>query len=153
MNPASDAQTNHSVPPGVVNQAELGTQIGQALRATVFSSGLNIAPRRVNEYAGQMAEHFASFAQNDDAAHAATFGETLATEGMSIRSVLAMTEAVRVTNAGDLARLAGSFSNALIEGFVNRHAALLLQQQEQTHRAFLAALEDGSVLPRRHSSA
>lgn len=153
MNPVTDTDVNSTASFSPTDKAELGTQIGQALRATVFSSGLNIAPRRINQYAGQMADNFVVFSETRDATQALAYGEALASEGMSIRSVLAMTEAVRTVQTHDLARLAGSFSNALIEGFVNRHAEALLQQQEQTHRAFLAALADGSVLPRRHSAA
>lgn len=127
--------------------ASLTAEIARALRATLFSSRLSVAPRRVNELASQMAQQFFAFYESRDQAAALEQGKALAREGIGARSALEMTEAVRRTareKANPLVELpdiAGAFCNALLEGFMDAQAQILLEVQERTHRAYLAALQ------------
>ncbi len=130
-----------------LEMASLAAEIAKALRATLFTSRLNIAPRRVNELAGQMAQQFFSFYDNRDQAAALGYGKSLAREGLGARSALEMTEAVRrvarvqSNPLTELPDVAGAFCIALLEGFIGEQAQILLEVQERTHRAYLAALE------------
>ncbi len=130
--------------------AGLTTEIARALRATLFSSRLSVAPRRVNELASQMAQHFFTFYESRDQAAALEYGKALAREGIGARSALEMTEAVRrvarqqSNPLTDLPDIAGAFCNALLEGFMDAQAQILLEVQERTHRAYLAALQQSA---------
>lgn len=132
-----------------LDTASYVTEIASALRSTVFSSGLSVAPRRVNALAGQMAQQFFAFFDSRDVAAASDYGNALAREGIGARSALAMTEAVRrgarqqSNPLTDLPDVAGAFCNALLEGFMAGQAQMLLEVQERTHRAYLAALQRG----------
>jgi hypothetical protein len=125
----------------------LSAEIAKALRATLFTSRLSVAPRRVNELAGQMAQQFFAFFESKDQAAALGYGKALAREGLGARSALEMTEAVRRTARQksnplvELPEIAGAFCNALLEGFMDGQAQMLLEVQERTHRAYLAALQ------------
>jgi hypothetical protein len=143
----SDALAQQSTHTDYLDSAGLIAEIARALRATLFSSRLNVAPRRVNELAGQMAQQFFAFYDSRDQGAALDYGKALAREGIGARSALEMTEAVRRTarqqsNAlVELPEIAGAFCNALLEGFMDAQAQILLEVQERTHRAYLAALE------------
>jgi hypothetical protein len=130
--------------------AGLTAEIARALRATLFSSRLSVAPRRVNDLAGQMAQQFFTFHESRDQAAALEHGKALAREGIGGRSALEMTEAVRRVARQqsnpliDLPDIAGAFCNALLEGFMDAQAQILLEVQERTHRAYLAALQQSA---------
>ena len=130
-----------------LNEASLTAEIAKALRATLFSSRLSVSPRRVNELAGQMAQQFSAFYDNKDRAAAQGYGSALAREGIGARSALEMTEAVRrvarqqSNPLTELPDVTGAFCNALLEGFMESQAQMVLEVQERTHRAYLAALQ------------
>ncbi len=130
-----------------LNEASLAAEIAKALRSTLFSSRLSVAPRRVNELAGQTAQQFFAFYERRDQAAALEYGKALAREGIGTRSALEMTEAVRrvarlqSNPLTELPEVAGVFCNALLEGFMDAQAQMLLEVQERTHRAYLAALQ------------
>jgi hypothetical protein len=130
-----------------LSEASLTAEIAKALRATLFSSRLSVAPRRVNELAGQMAQQFIAFYDGRDQAAALAYGSALAREGIGARSALEMTEAVRrvarqqSNPLTELPDVTGAFCNALLEGFMESQAQMLLEVQERTHRAYLAALQ------------
>jgi hypothetical protein len=132
------------------SEASLTAEIAKALRATLFSSRLSVAPRRVNELAGQMAQQFFAFFESKDQAAAQGYGGALAREGIGTRSALEMTEAVRrvarqqSNPLTELPDVAGVFCNALLEGFMDAQAQMLLEVQERTHRAYLAALHNST---------
>jgi hypothetical protein len=130
-----------------LDEASLSAEIARALRATLFFSRLSVAPRRVNELAGQMAQQFLAFYDSRDQAAALSYGSALAREGIGARSALEMTEAVRRVARQqsnplvELPDIAGVFCNALLEGFIDSQAQMLLEVQERTHRAYLAAMQ------------
>jgi len=130
-----------------LDQASLAADIAKALRSTVFSSRLSVAPRRINELAGQMAQQFFAFVEHREQTAALDYGKGLAREGIGTRSALEMTEAVRravrrqFDPLAELPEVAGAFCNALLEGFMDGQAQMLLEVQERTHRAYLAALQ------------
>ncbi|MBE2233919.1 MAG: hypothetical protein IAE85_10530 [Anaerolinea sp.] len=133
-----------------LDQAVVTAEIAKALRATLFSSTLSVAPRQVNELASQLAQHFYAFYDSRDQAAAMRQGAELARAGVGSRSALAMTEAVRrsarlhANPLAELPDLAGAFCNALLEGFMEARGQMLLEVQERTHRAYLAAQQSGA---------
>ena len=130
-----------------LDAANLAGEIAKALRATLFTSRLSVAPRRVNELASQMVQQFFAFFESKDQAAALDYGKALAREGLGARSALEMTEALRraarqqSNPLAELPEVAGTFCNALLEGFMDAQAQMLLEVQERTHRAYLAALQ------------
>ncbi len=132
-----------------LDQEHLANELRQALRQTLFSSGRRISPRQVNQVGQDMAADFLKFLVTEDEESANTYGQYLATEGLGHRSVLTMTEALRQvcresTNGVPLPSLAGSYVNALLEGYMARREAYLLQEQARTQRAFQRAQEQGA---------
>ena len=144
----SNSSTQPTVLAQHLDQASLADEIAKALSATLFSSRLSVVPRRVNELASQMAQQFFGFFCSRDLAATLDYGRTLAQEGVGARSALEMTEAVRRVarqQSNPLAQLpdvAGAFCNALLEGFMEGQAQILLEVQERTHRAYVAALRN-----------
>ena len=122
-------------------------QIQKALRDTLFTSSQRVTPRRMNEIGQQFADAFLGFLDDRRFELADVYGHQLAVEGLSPRSVLAMTEALRRTcwehsnPSQDLSRGVSEFSNVLLEGYIAGRETALLEVQERTHRAYLAALE------------
>jgi hypothetical protein len=93
-----------------------------------------------------MAAAFLTFVKTEDQESAHTYGQYLATEGLGHRSVLTMTEALRRTcqesaNGSALPSVAGLYVTALLEGYMSRREAYLLQEQARTQHAFLRAQE------------
>ena len=129
-----------------IDFALLSAALMQALRTTVFSSGLSVSPKRVNQIGSEMGAAFFGFYPHKDANQALALGRRFANEGLGPRSVLSMTEALRRTcrehanPLTDLIDAAGEFSNSLLEGYMAGREEILLDVQERTHRAYLAAL-------------
>lgn len=129
-----------------LNEEHLTNELRQALRQTLFSSRLRITPRRVNQVGQDMAAAFLKFLVTEDEETAYTYGQYLAGEGLGHRSVLTMTEALRRTcrengNGADLTSVAGLYVNSLLEGYMTRREAYLLQEQARAQHAFLRARE------------
>jgi hypothetical protein len=129
-----------------LNEEHLTKELRQALRQTLFSSGRRIAPRHVNQVGQNMAAAFLQFLKTEDEKTAHSYGQYLATEGLGHRSVLTMTEALRRTcqesaNGSALPSVAGLYVTALLEGYMARREAYLLQEQARTQHAFLQARE------------
>jgi hypothetical protein len=128
------------------NEADLATELGQALRQTLFSSGLRIAPRRVDQIGQEVAAAFLRFLETEDEEAAHAYGEHLAAEGLGHRSILTMTEVLRWTcresnNPAALPVVAGRYINALLEGYMAGREASLLEEQARTVRALQRARE------------
>jgi hypothetical protein len=128
------------------DEAHLATALRQALRQTVFSSGLRISPRRVDQIGQDVAATFLEFLEAEDGGAARAYGEHLATEGLGHRSILTMTEALRQAcwedaNPAGLPGVAGRYVNALLEGYMASREASLVQEQARTVRALQRAWE------------
>lgn len=136
----------------------LGSALAQAVRSTLFSSGLSISPRRVNQIGSGVGTAFFDFYVTRDVKHAQVVGRQLAQEGLGPSTALSVTETLRKVCRDyanpliDLIDAAGEFSSSFLEGYIIRREEILLEVQERTHRAHLAALkrqlgESGSPSP------
>ena len=131
---------------GSIDQSLLATELQKSLRQTVFSSGLGLSPRRVNQISQAVADNFVSFCADAGLTDPSALGRSLALEGLGPHSVLTTTENLRrvcrstSTEAVELFEIAGSFVNSLLEGYMHGREERLLEIQERTHRAHLAAL-------------
>ncbi len=129
-----------------LDEGHLATELSQALRQTLFSSGLRVSPRRVNQIGQEMAAGFRQFLGAEDEEAARTYGQRLAVEGLGHRAILTTTETLRRTcresdNPAALPSVAGRYVNALLEGYMAGREASLLQEQERTRRALQRAQE------------
>ena len=130
-----------------LDQESLATELRQALHQTLFSSGLRISPRRVNQIGQEAAVAFFKFLEMEDEEAARAYGQHLAMDGLGHHSVLTMTEALRRAcrasgnPAGVSPSVAGRYVNALLEGYMASREASLLQEQERTRRALQRARE------------
>lgn len=128
------------------HQVSLVAGLQTSLRETVFSSGLSISPRRINQIGQTIANGFVSFCEESNPADSHALGRVLALEGLGPRSVLVTMESLRrvylasAIGASDVSELAGAFVNSLLEGYMLGREEQLLEIQERTHRAHLAAL-------------
>lgn len=130
----------------VLDEGHLATELSQVLRQTLFSSGLRVSPRRVNQIGQEMAVAFFKFLEVEDEEAARTHGQHLAVEGLGHRAILTTTEALRRTcresgNPAALPSVAGRYVNALLEGYMSSRETSLLQEQERTWRALQRAQE------------
>lgn len=129
-----------------LDSALLGATMAQALRNTLFSSGLSVSPRRVDQIGSEIASAFFSFYPEKDTNLVSVLGNRLSREGLGPRSILSMTESLRkvcrehANTLVELMDVAGEFSNALLEGYMAGREETLLEIQERTYRAHLAAL-------------
>jgi len=134
-----------------LDQEHLATELRQTLRQTIFSSGLCISPRRMNQVGQEVATGFFKLLETEDEEAARAYGRDLALEGMGHRSILTMTEALRracregVNPGGEtllvLLEAAGRYVNALLEGYMTGREEDILREQERTREAHLRALE------------
>jgi hypothetical protein len=133
-----------------LDQERLATELRQTLRQTLFSSGLCISPRRVNEVGQEAAAVFFKFLETEDAEAARTYGRDLALEGLGHRSILTMSEALRracwMANLDrEVLRVAlgasGRYVNAFLEGYMSGREEEILKEQERTRHAFQRVLE------------
>ena len=127
-------------------EAAITASLSQALRETTFSNRRLIAPRRLDEIGRGEAATFLQFVVTGDEKVVHDRGQQLAREGLGHRSVLTMTEALRRTcrengNGADLPSVAGLYVNSLLEGYMTRREAYLLQEQARTQHAYLRARE------------
>lgn len=142
-------------PDTALDDLRLTGEVAQALRATVFSSGLSIAPRQINDLASQFVQRLLAYLASPDDAATCQYGKKLAADGLGPRSALFATEAARrfvrihAIHSAEMTESTAAFCNALLEGFIDGRSERQLQAQEHVHQAYLAALEEGSVLPRR----
>ncbi len=127
-----------------LDEGHLATELRQTLRQTLFSSGLRVSPRRVNQIGQEVAATFIKFLEREDEETARTHGQRLAVEGLGHRSILMMTESLRRVCRESVAPaaappVAGRYVNALLEGYMAGRETSLLQEQERTQRAFQRA--------------
>ncbi len=112
----------------------LEAALSQALRDTLFHSGLSISPRRVNQFGQEMRSAFVGFCQERNGEQAVQLGNRFARDGLGPKSILSVTEALRRTcreessQSIELADLAGDREQQLLE------------VQERTRRAHEAAV-------------
>src|SRR5688500_13120319 len=82
-------------PPGqTANEHDLTAALQRALQATLFTSGMLIAPRRVAQVAREIGNGFQAFAHQGDGGVVYEAGRRLASEGLGHTSVLAVVEAL-----------------------------------------------------------
>lgn len=130
----------------LLNQDLLVADLQSSLRETVFSSGLSVSPRRINQIGQTIATTFVGFCEETSTADSHALGKKLALEGLGPRSVLAATETLRRVcfggpdGSGKLTGFASEFVILLLEGYMHGREEQLLEVQERTHRAHLAAL-------------
>ena len=127
-----------------LDKGRLTVELGQTLRQTLFSSGLRVSPRRVNQIGQEEAAAFFKFLETEDEEAVCARGQRLAAEGLGHRSILAMTETLRrvCRESADPAAaptVAGRYVNVLLEGYMAGREAFLLQEQERTRRALQRA--------------
>ena len=141
-----DLQAETKSPCNRLDLLELETALAQALRSTLFSSGLTISPRRVSQIGHEFGAAFCEFCGNQDLTQARVLGERLAQEGLGTRSLLTMTDSLRrlCTEKSDplkeLLEITTDFVNAVLEAFVLSRERRLLEIQDRTHRAHITAL-------------
>lgn len=127
--------------------ASVTRELQQSLRQTIFSSGMQVSPRQVNRVGEQFGNAFFQFWDNRTREDASALGHKLAVDGLGPRSVLSMTETLRIISwkssdtHRDLLFVASDFCNSLLEGYMAGREAVLLEVQERTHRAYLSTLE------------
>ena len=141
-----DHRSNQALP-NHLEAAFVTRELQQALRQTIFSSGMQVSPRQANQIGEQFGSAFFSFWSNRTREDASEFGRKLAMAGLGPRSVLSMTEKLRVISwkgsspDDDLLSIASDFCNSLLEGYMTGREERLLEIQERTHRAYITALE------------
>lgn len=128
-----------------LNQALLEGEIQQALRKTVFSSGLSVSPRQTGRLARELVQTFFEYCAIEDNESVRSQGERLAVDGLGVSSALAVVEVLsrvcrRHSNPlEELPDVAGRYVTNLLEGYIGAREQVLLQEQERTFRALLRA--------------
>lgn len=129
-----------------LDESTLTAELQTALRETVFSSGLTISPKRLNGIAKDLARSFYVYVADNNYPAVVQFGQSLAVDGLAPRSVVSVTDKLRVStaNASDSMEMpsgiATDFCAALLIGFMEGREQIILREAERTHRAYLAAM-------------
>jgi hypothetical protein len=123
-----------------VDETALVTALEQALQATLFTSTLRIAPRRIRQIAQQKGATFCRFLQQPgDTATIYAQGQHLATEGIGHRAILSMVAVIyrHTWSACDtMVDTLALYSGALLEGYMTEREAHVLREQERTRLAW-----------------
>jgi hypothetical protein len=127
-----------------VSKEAITDNVCQVLRKTTFSNRRLIAPRRLDEIGRGEAQAFVEFLGTGDEKAVNARGQELALEGLGHRSILSMTQALRLfcrenVNPGDV--VADRYITALLEGYMAGRESDLLREQEHTREAYLRARE------------
>ncbi len=122
-----------------------------ALQEHAFSNRALFPPRRLAEIAQEQATAFLAFLDTGDEEAIRQEGRKLAHDGLGIRSILALTEALRQagwssvnpegTEWPPLQQALGRYTTALLEGYITKREESVLEQQERTREALLRALQ------------
>lgn len=134
-----------------LDQSRVTSILQKALRQTIFSSGLRVSPRQLNRICNELSREFFQFWIKKTYEEPIAYGSKLAREGLGVKSVLALTEALREISwqesnpVAELPYVTSSFCNSLLEGYITGREELLLDVQERTHRAYLSAMERSEV--------
>ena len=126
----------------IAEREAITSSVREALRATVFSNGKLIAPRRLDAIGREETEAFLGFLETRDEKAVRQRGQQLALKGLGIRSTMAMVEVLRracreSVNSGEEA--VADYASVLLEGYVTGREETLLQEQERTMKAYLRA--------------
>jgi hypothetical protein len=130
------------------SKSALAAELQDALRQTVFSSGLSISPRRLGQIAQMLGDTFLDSLATDDDVAAASLGQQLAADGLSPRSVVAVTDRLRSVGATSSSSTPGSgitvqaatsrFCAAFLVGYMEGREQAIQQEAERSVRAHLA---------------
>jgi hypothetical protein len=122
--------------------AGLAAALKQALQATVFTSSLRIAPRRIQQISHEIAAAFHEFQkERQDTAITYTYGRHLAQEGLGHDGILALIDVLHRAcweSAGATASglpASAQYCHPLLAGYMAGREAHLLQEQERTRLA------------------
>jgi hypothetical protein len=126
--------------------ASMRAELHDSLRASVFSSGLNVSPRRVQQIAAETADTLVRLVGMADASGEITaFGRKLAQIGIGHQSMVALIAALhRGTWASAPAAeipLSIRVEGPLLLGYMAEREEHLLREQERTRRAWERARE------------
>ena len=127
---------------GKLDETRLAAELQQALQATIFDSGLRIAPKRMHQIVQEVATAFRRFLEEHEHTDAAyTFGQYLADAGVGHRTLLALMDVFHHTCWESAATTTGRspasvrYGTPLLAGYMARREAYLLQEQERTRLA------------------
>jgi hypothetical protein len=125
-----------------LDETHLVTELKQALQATIFTSSLRIAPRRVHQIAQEVAAAFRRFLEGQEHADIAyTYGQALADEGISHQAILALIDALHricwesAHRSTSESPVSVRYGNPLLAGYMAGREASLLREQERTRLA------------------
>ena len=134
--------SNYTQSTRMIDHEHLALELKQALRATMFSSTLRVAPRHLQQLADQLATLIAHALEHDlDTTILYNHGAQLVADGLSHRAILGMTLAINRFcwnhNDPDVQQAAvnGSLVQPILEGYMHAREAHLLREQELTRKA------------------
>jgi GAF domain-containing protein len=118
---------------------ELLDRLQEALEATAFSNRFLLPPHRLPQIAQAEADAFLDFLKTGDADRIRAQGVKRAEEGLGEQAMLRLGTTLRQFCRDYLTdealRAADVYADALLEGFMEGHEALVLREQEQIRRA------------------
>ncbi len=125
------------------DRERLASALADSLYKTIFSGGLRITPRRVQQIARQIAATFSHFAAEGDEQKVQAQGRTLAADGLGPPSILALSETLcRSQNGtGSNPDLATRFIVAMLGGYMTEREKRIVREQERIRRAWQRTLE------------
>jgi hypothetical protein len=128
-----------------LDNAFLSSELSRSIRETVFFSGLMVSPRLVDQIAHEMSSSFFLYFEDRVDGTVRVYGGSLAHQGLGPTTVLTACKTLarvcreKSNPLKDLPEVAGSYTSALLEGYIEGREQKLLQEQERTLQAHLAA--------------
>jgi len=113
----------------------LAVELKQALQATIFTSGLRIAPRRVQQISQEFAAAFRQFLEEQHAETAYAYGQRLSQEGIGHGAMLALVDVLHHVCWESADPTSVQYGNPLLAGYMAGREAELLREQERTRLA------------------
>jgi hypothetical protein len=124
-----------------LDEAQLVSRLGQALRATMLTSNYGVSPRQIGQIAQDVGAAYIRFIQHDDLEPARSQGQQLA-QRLSPASVIGLARALldqcgeRPNPGLQLLPPTSRFVGALLESFMHDREAHILQEQNLTLAAY-----------------
>jgi hypothetical protein len=119
-----------------LDETYLAVELKQALQATIFTSGLRIAPHRVQQISQEFAAAFCQFLEEQPHAEVAyAYGLRLAQEGIGHGAMLALVDVLHHVCWESADPTSVQYGNPLLAGYMAGREADLLREQERTRLA------------------
>lgn len=144
-------QTTKTVQFTSEDKAFLAEKLLQAMRETIYSNRMQVAPRRIKELAQTEIASIVNFMETSESQIVNEHGMMLAREGLGQKSIVSMTSALRLgiweiikwqSGLMETVNRSEDYTKALLNGYMSAYEEEQRREQQRTHEAFVRSINN-----------